>query len=162
MSGSKVSITNGELPALADALAALGKEKFGITFSFKLKRLISALKAPLETYAEMRNDIIEEYARRDDGGAKVVSADGSIVEMKDGWMPKMRELNALEALRVAPLSAKEMVAACEAIDCGISGQLLADLGSLLLDDIDGVQESEPAVQSTPVHTNGAVRELLPQ
>ena len=160
---SKVSITNGELPALSEALAVLGAEKFGITFSFKIKRLISALKGPMETYADMRNEIIEQYARRDDSGAKVVSPDGSIVEMSEGWVPKMRELNSLEALRVAPLSAKDLIAACEALDLGISGQMLSDLGSLLVDDID-TDDAEAGVQSAAplVYTNGAMRELLPQ
>jgi len=149
MSGVKVTITNGELPPLADALAVLGKEKFGITFSFRLKRLISALKTPLELYSEARNDIVEEYARRDDKGDKITTADGAVVEMKDGWMPKLRELNSLSAAKLDPLSAKELIAACEAIDCGVSGQLLADLGSLLLDDLD--QEAMPSTPSLNGH-----------
>jgi len=149
MSGSKVVITNGELPPLADALAELGKEKFGITFSFRIKRLISALKTPLELYSEARNDIVEGFALRDESGAKITSADGTIVEMQNGWMPKMRELNSLSAAKLDPLSAKELIAACEAIDCGVSGQLLADLGSLLIDDLD--QEAVPSTPSLNGH-----------
>jgi hypothetical protein len=129
-----------------------GKEKFGVTFSFRLKRLISALKTPLELYSEARNDIVEGFARRDSSGAKITTADGAVVEMQEGWMPKMRELNSLSAAKLDPISAKELITACEAIDCGVSGQLLADLGPLLLDDLDDT--AVPAV-STPA-LNGSV------
>ena len=162
--GTKMSvvITNGELPQLAEALAALGKEKFGVTFSFKIKRAIAAIKPALETYSEMRNEIIEEFARRDKDGNKVTTADGAVVEMNEGWFPKMKELNSLEAVRLAPLSAKELVAACEAIDCGISGQMLADLGSLLTDDLEGVHEPEPAVQTIAPRVLNGSKEPLPE
>ena len=156
MSNSKVVVTNADLMPIAEALAVLGAEKFGVSFSFQLKRLIAALKTPIEVYGEMRNEIIEEFARRDTNGEKIMNADETVVEMVDGWAPKMRELNSLEAVRLAPLSAKTLVAACEAINCGISGQLLADLGPLLVDDLDGESDVVEAVPSTPVaHVNGA-------
>lgn len=161
MSGTKVVITNGELMPLAEALAALGKEKFGVAFSFQLKRLIAALKMAIDVYGEARNEIIEEYAKRNADGTKKMSEDQTIVEMNDGWVPKMAELNKISAARLTPIIASELVKECDKINVGVSGQLLADLGPLLIDDMDGSEEMAVPSTPAPARVNGTA-EILPE
>lgn len=160
MSGTKVSISNGELPGITDALGVLGREKFGITFSFKIKRLLVALKSPTEIYSDARNDVIEEFAKRNKDGEKITSADGAVVEMNEGWLPKMIELNSLEAAMVEPITAQELIAACEAINVSVSGQMLMELGKLLVDDFDEPPVVKNIVPPVEERLNGVVPEAV--
>lgn len=148
MNGTKVVITNEEVIPVFNALTTLGAEKFGITFSFRIKRILAKLKEPVATYQEAHKEIVDEYCRKDAEGKNLtkVARNGEIeYDLKDGWRPKMDELNALEAAEVDGISAKELSAACEEAKTTVSGNILFQLGSLVVDDLE--DDDDPAVKA---------------
>jgi hypothetical protein len=137
MSGTKVKLSNGEIVPAFNALSLLGNEKFGIAFSFRIKRALAALRSPIELYQESRKEIVEEHAKRDAEGNPIVSSDGQEYQMANAnWQPKIKELDAADAVELDGLSAKDLVAACEAADVNVNANTLVQLGAFLIDDLD--------------------------
>lgn len=137
MSGSKVKLSNGDLIPAFNALSALGSEKFGITFAFKLKQVLTAMRPAIELYQDERKALVEQYAKKDADGKPLVSADGNEYQMDGGeWLPKIKELDSVEAIELSGISAKALIEACEKSDLTISANNLFQLGPLLIDDLE--------------------------
>lgn len=137
MSGSKVKIKNGELAPAINALTLLGSEKFGISFSFAIKRVLAALRPLLETYNESRRELVEAHAKKGEDGKFLTSENGQEYVMADAeWVPKMQELDSLEAGEVPGIKATDIVAACDKAELEVTANTLWQLGPILIDDLE--------------------------
>lgn len=137
MSGPKVAVTNAELVQSFNALSVLGAEKFGITFAFKLQRVLKSMQSQMEVYQAARAKILEEHAERGEDGKFLTQAGGTEYKMQGKeWQPKIKELDSLEAGEVDTISAKEIIAACDISELTVSANLLLQLGKVLVDDAE--------------------------
>jgi hypothetical protein len=134
-------IKNGDLALTIDALTTLSKEKFPIAYSFKLSRLLKKIATYAEIYAESREQLIDDYARRDENGEKVTSNNGTSFEMQGNWREELRELDAIETDEFDGLSTKELIKQCEAGKINIQGITLYGLADILIEDMEEENEN---------------------
>lgn len=65
---------------------SLSKEKFHIKLSFKIKKILQAMKPDYEIFTEEFQRLLQEYGEKDEKGNQVISSDG-------GFKIKLEYLN---------------------------------------------------------------------
>jgi hypothetical protein len=101
-------MTYGDLVKASEVgLPELLRKEIPIKAAMRVRVINRKVRVELETYHEMRQKLIEQYAQRDDAGKIIVDEMGNARVTAEFWSP-FRELAETEAPEIDPLPMDEL------------------------------------------------------
>lgn len=132
-------IKNGNILRVAEGLSELMADRLPAKLAFKLKFTAAAVDEQKANYTEVRNELLDRYAKRDDNGEKIVLNDATY-SVEDGFFDELKPLNEEYGNEIPQVSAKEIIDFYDNHNLQIKASVLYNLGDILIDDVSEGEE----------------------